>query len=78
MKSNIVILPDVMAVNSGKHSDRDNEPDYVICTLLDLLSNCNVHCTPRNYRAKSTDALSRGFYCGYFPRDFRSVSSLNW
>ena len=27
---NTVIITEVMAVTSGKHSDRNNEPDYVI------------------------------------------------
>jgi hypothetical protein len=29
-KSNTVIITELMAVNRGKHSDCDNEPDYVI------------------------------------------------
>jgi hypothetical protein len=29
-KSNNVIITEVMAVTRGKHSDRHNEPDYVI------------------------------------------------
>jgi len=42
-KTNTIIITNVRAVTSAKHSDSDTEPDYVICTLLVPLGHPKLH-----------------------------------
>ena len=43
---NTIISIKVMAVTCGKHSEHDTElVCFVICTLLEPLRHCKVHCT---------------------------------
>ena len=59
--SSAVIIAEVMAVNRGKHSDHNNEPDYVICASLDRKRYRKMYCTAWSYRTGSTDGMCLRF-----------------
>ena len=69
-KPNTIITTNVTAVNIGKHSDSDTEPDYVICALLEPLRHFKLRCTPYSYRTRSTEAMCVRFYLWVFCRGF--------